>query len=178
MAAKSKRKGKAGEREACKILGEYLGGNWERVFSSGAFVGGKNNVRSSRMSEGQLKAHKADIIPPDEFDIVIEVKNYADFPFHKLGSDIIPLLEDWLDEIYSCITDNEFWLLIMKFDRKGWYVLFDYNVANNFNVNTYSKYYSPKHDKSFLFTGSLQKFLEGNKDAITALINKNLANGM
>jgi hypothetical protein len=173
MAAKSKRKGKAGEREACKILGESLGGNWERVFSSGAFVGGKNNVRSTRMSEGQLKVHKADIIPPDEFDVVIEVKNYADFPFHKLSTiDPIPLLEEWLDEIYACITEGDMWFLIMKFDRKGWYILFDFELSSKLNVLNYTKYFSPKYNKSFLFTGSLQDFLENNKPTLTAMLTK------
>lgn len=167
MASKSKTKGKSGEREACKIFENAFGGNWERVYSSGAFVGGKNAFRRGYMEESQLRATKADIHTPDFMPkLVLEVKSYSDFPFHHLVQDKeIPKLEEWLDEIYQCIDPDDYWLLCMKFNRIGWYVLFDPKLCD-LEYNNHAKYYSPKLDKEFVFTAPLDVFLEKNKEAI------------
>ena len=83
MAINSKRKGNSGERECAKILAKYLGGNFQRVNSSGAFIGGKNQVRKESMSVTQIRASKSDILPPDEYqNLVIECKSYKDLPYH------------------------------------------------------------------------------------------------
>ena len=169
MASKSKTKGKAGEREVSKIFNSVFGGSWQRVFGSGAFVGGKNSIRMQTLSNGQIKATKADIIPPDEMDIVIEVKKgYSDFPFHQVCQQKeIRYIEEWLDEVYTCL-DNEFWLLCMGITRRGWYVLVDPELGN-FKVENHSVYFSPKQNKKYILTSPLDSFLITNKEEIIRL---------
>ncbi|NJO61619.1 MAG: hypothetical protein HC836_26235 [Richelia sp. RM2_1_2] len=172
MAAKSKRKGKSGERVICKIFESTFGGSWQRVFSSGAFIGGANAVRKEFLSDGQIKNAKADIVPPDEFNIVIESKSYQDFPWHKLiQQDPILLLDAWLDEVFACIDEDDFWLLCVKIDYKGWFVLFD-TKFEPFTYKNHAKYVSSKHSKTFIITASLENFLIENKNYILTLITK------
>lgn len=172
MAAKSKRKGKSGEREVCKIFENAFGGSWIRVPGSGAFVGGKNAKRKEVLSNGQIKNAKADIVPPDEFDIVIESKSYGDFPWHQLiQQKSILQLENWLQEIYDCIDDGDFWLLCVKIDRKGWFVLFDPSVAS-FKYTNHSTYFSEAQDTTYVITATLQDFLDNNNKAIRELMSR------
>ena len=172
MAAKSKRKGKSGERLVCKIFEDVFGGSWQRVFGSGAFVGGKNAYRKEFLSDGQVKNAKADIVPPDEMNIVIESKAYGDFPWHRLiQQDPIPDLEAWLQEIYDCLDDGDFWLLCVKIDYKGWFVLFDPAFAT-FRYNNHANYYSPNQNKMYIVTATLENFLADNKNTIRKLCNK------
>ena len=171
MASKSKTKGKSGEREASKIFEKVFGGSWQRVFGSGAFVGGANAFRRSSLSEGQIRSSKADIVPPDDFNIVLEIKSYSDFPFHQLVQNKeIPILETWLDEVYACIDDGDFWLLCQKFNRKGWYVL--YPSEYKFDIKNHSVYYSSKHNKSYVYTGNLEEFLVLNKTKIETICKR------
>ena len=140
--------------------------------SSGAFVGGKIAARKEFLSNGQIKNPKADIVPPDDFNIVIESKAYGDFPWHRLiQQEAIPQLEVWLEEIYACIDDNDFWLLCVKIDYKGWFVLFDPNFST-FDYLNHSTYYSPTHKKTYIITAPLEGFLENNKDKLIALMQK------
>lgn len=170
MAVKSKTKGKSGERMVCKIFESVFGGSWQRVFGSGAFIGGNNAGRKDFLSAGQIKNAKADIVPPDNFNIVIESKAYKDFPWHKLiQQEPILLLEAWLDEIFSCLDNNDFWLLCVKIDRKGWFVLFD-SEFEPFQYKNHSRYFSSARNKEFIITASLENFLEQNKDRILSLI--------
>lgn len=170
MAAKSKRKGKNGEREICKIFETIFGGSWQRVFSSGAFVGGKNAYRKEFLSDGQVKNAKADIVPPDEMNIVIESKAYGTFPWHQLiQQKPILMLEAWLEEIYNCLDSDDFWLLCVKIDRKGWFVLFDPNFTK-FKYGNHAMYFSPKYKIHYIITSTLEQFLENNKDSILSLI--------
>lgn len=172
MAAKSKSKGKGGERQVCKIFENEFGGSWQRVFSSGAFVGGKNSSRKEFLSDGQIKNAKADVVPPDEMNIVIESKAYSVFPWHRLiQQEPIPQLDEWLTEIYTCIDDGEFWLLCVKIDYKGWFVLFDPTFAE-FNIGNHAQYYSTTYNKSFIVTSPLEWFLKTNRDSIL-LLTKN-----
>lgn len=171
MSSKSKIKGKSGEREIGKLFEKVFGGSWQRVFGSGAFVGGSNAFRKGHLSEGQIRSYKADIVPPDDFNIVLEVKSYADFPFHQLVQNKeIPLLEDWIQEVYDCIDDGDFWLICQKFNRKGWYVL--YPSEYNLDIKNHSVYYSPKQDKTYIYTGNLEEFLINNKSKIEQYCKK------
>lgn len=123
---KSKNKGKSFERDVCKILGDLYNDNFERVPNSGAFVGGKNVVRKSTLTENQIKASKGDIVPPDHWKYFnCECKNYADFPFHLLlQARPIPILEQWLEQTLDAHDENDLDLVFMKFNRKGIYLAY------------------------------------------------------
>ena len=84
--AKSKNKGKTYERDVANFLSELYQESFTRVPYSGAFVGGKNIVRTETLSESQTRGFKGDIIPPDTFPLlVIEAKNYGELQWHNLA---------------------------------------------------------------------------------------------
>lgn len=143
MASKSKTKGKSGEREVCKIFAEVFGGSWTRVFTSGAFTGGKNLFRAKTLSQSQLLNNTNDIVPPDEYkNCSLEVKSYSDFEFHHLyREDGNKTLNKWIDQVFESgiDMDKSFPMICMKFNRIGWFCCvwgdklgeIDYNKLNH-----------------------------------------------
>ena len=127
MASKSKTKGKTFEREIANFLSELYDESFTRVPYSGAFIGGKNMFRKEKLDEAQIRGFKSDIIPPDGWSkLNVECKHYADFPFHALlRPNDIPLLDHWIAQTYEAADEGDFNLLIMKFNRKGRFVMFE-----------------------------------------------------
>jgi len=160
-------KGNAFENVCCKIFAEVFGGSWKKVFGSGAYVGRSNAYRRADMSAGQLSSTKADIHTPDEFPkLVIEAKSYQDFSFHLLLKESV-LLDNWLQEIFECIDEGDFWLLVMKFNRKGTFVATKFEFGD-FKLDNHFIYNSSRFGKLF-FTGDVKSFLENNKELIIKL---------
>ena len=126
MASMSKTKGKTFEREIAKFLSQSYNNSFTRVPDSGAFTGGKNAHRRDTLSEGQIRAHKGDIIPPDDWKYFnCECKNYADFSFHQLFTQSpVPILELWLEQTLEAADPGDISILFMKFNRKGKYVAY------------------------------------------------------
>lgn len=142
LGAKSKNKGKGFEREVAKYLSELYEESFIRVPQSGAYTGGKNAVRREVLSEGQTRAHKGDIIPPDGWQYFnCECKNYAGFTFHKLFQDQeIPLLESWITQVLDAGDPDDLNIIFMKFDRIGRYVAFQ--LPNEFLSERSVDYYA------------------------------------
>jgi len=126
MPSKSKTKGKTFEREIATYLSQTYSDSFKRVFDSGAFTGGKNAHRRDSLTEGQVRAQKGDITPPDNWKYFnCECKNYADFGFHQLFTKSpIPILEQWLEQTLEAADPGDCNILFMKFNRKGKYVAF------------------------------------------------------
>jgi hypothetical protein len=124
---KSKNKGKLFEREIANFLSDLYDASFTRVPYSGAFVGGKNAVRKEQLDEAQIRGFKSDIIPPTGWGkLNIECKHYAEFPFHALlRPDRIPLLDQWIEQTYDAADEGDFNLIIMKFNRRGRFVMFE-----------------------------------------------------
>lgn len=120
MSKMSKTKGKSFEREVAKILSEVFNENFERVPNSGAFIGGKNKVRRSKVDEYQEKIFLGDIIPPANWEIVVECKNYKklDGGFEKVLHDRNAKIEKWLSEL-TYDAEYRFHMLFMKFNYIG-----------------------------------------------------------
>lgn len=159
---KSKAKGKRGEQIICTFLSEQLGGNFQRVPGSGAYLGGKNQVRAQYMSESQQLLAKGDIIPPDNLKhLVLESKNYKDFPFQNLMKEKdIPQLEDWVSQVQHDASEDDLWFLIFKIDRKGSFIVFD--QKHPFVVK------NSVHYKHYVIT-EFENFVIANKDLILQL---------
>ena len=123
----SKNKGKSFEREISKYLSELYSDSFQRVFDSGAFTGGTNQKRRATLTEGQIRSHKGDIVPPDDWKYFnCECKSYMDFPFYQLFLNVqIPLLETWIQQLLAAEDPGDCNLLFMKFNRKGRYVMFE-----------------------------------------------------
>ena len=139
MTSKSKQKGNAWEREITKFLGDTLGGNFMRVPNSGAYMGGKNSFRKSFLSDGQQRAAKGDIIPPDEFPkLNIEAKNYKDIAFHQLINGSCKQLDTWIDQTEEPADDDDVSFTIFKITRKGSWVAFKYSLIEEFDMSSLS----------------------------------------
>lgn len=138
--SKSKDKGKSFEREVCNYLSDVYSESFQRVFDSGAFTGGSNSVRRQSLSEGQIRNHKGDIVPPDGWKhFNCECKSYAQFPFHQLFGDArVLLLESWIKQTLEASDPGDCNFIIMKFTRKGRYILVD--KEENFVYTKYIEY--------------------------------------
>lgn len=131
MPSKSKTKGSGYERDMAKFLSETYDGSFVRVPNSGAFIGGKNQVRTVMLSEGQIRSFKGDIIPPDDWKYFnCECKFYAEFPFHQLFTHgTIGLLEEWVEQTMEVADDDDLNVIFMKFNRRGQYVLYQDDIG-------------------------------------------------
>jgi hypothetical protein len=164
MTSKSKNKGNSFEREVAKYLSDMYSEPFNRVITSGAYVGGKNSVRKETLSEGQIRSHKGDIVPPDSWKkFNAEAKSYAEFPFHRLLMNVeIPLLETWIGQSLDAADDGDFTIIFMKFNRIGRYIA--YNTSYDLKCNRYVDYTSPKYG-TWRIT-YFDEFLELNRDEI------------
>ena len=123
MSSKSKTKGNTWEREIANHLSALYKSSFIRVPNSGAFIGGKNNVRKEFLHEGQIRIMKGDIIPPDTWKYFnCEAKNYADFPFHQLVQGECKQLENWLSQLMEVADDGDLNILMFKITRKGKFI--------------------------------------------------------
>ena len=159
----SKNKGRAGESAAAKIFADIFGGSFQRVIGSGAFVGGLNAFRKKTLTDTQKRSSKGDIITDDILPkLVIEVKNYGEFPFHQLLQGKCPILEGWIEQHMIAIDDGDVWFVCFKISRKGWFICYDKKL--NLQVDSYAAF------KSYIVT-ELVPCLTNNKDLIINLCN-------
>lgn len=123
MPSKSKNKGSSYEREVANFLSAAYGESFIRAPGSGAYVGGKNQVRTQFLHEGQIRSFKGDIVPGQSFPkFNAEAKSYADFPFHQVLSGSCKQLDSWLNQLMDVADEGDLNILFMKFNRKGRYL--------------------------------------------------------
>lgn len=144
MPSPQKAKGSGFEREIAKYLSEKYNESFIRAPGSGAYVGGKNQVRKEILHEGQVRSFKGDVIPGQSFKHMnVECKFYADFPFHLLLTGDCKVLDGWLDQLLDVADPDDVNILFMKFNRKGRYVCVQSKltwVSDNFLYYTSKKY--------------------------------------
>lgn len=174
---KSKNKGNAGERELCRLFEGVFGGSFQRVFTSGAFTGGKNAYRRGILSDTQLKASKGDIITPDHLPrLVLESKFYAEFPYHQFVTpEPIRLLDEWIGQTLDAVDEGDFWMLAFRANRKPWAAAFDAALKDRFVLKSYIAYTS-KDGKDYIVTNLIQ-FITDNKEVIEVLSGGGNENG-
>lgn len=160
----SKNKGKSGERDVCKTLGEIFNGTFIRVPNSGAYVGGQNASRKQILHDNQIWLAKGDVIPPPFMKkFVVECKFYKDFAFHSLVRENVPALDGWIQQTIDCVDPGDFWFLCIKINRRGSFVVFDVEHKDHFVLGNYTKY------KTFIFT-DMDTFFKTNRDKILELV--------
>jgi hypothetical protein len=138
MPSPQKQKGKGYENDVAKHLTQTFGSNFMRSSCSGAYLGGQNRDRRITMTSGQIKAHKGDIIPPDDWHYFnCEVKFYKDFKFHQLF-DESKTLESWIKETLQTSDPGDLNLIFMKFNRIGEFVA--YQSIEQFTAAQYTVY--------------------------------------
>lgn len=170
MSSKSKNKGNTWEREVANHLSALYKSSFIRVPNSGAFIGGKNNVRKEFLHEGQIRAMKGDIIPPGNWrKFNCECKNYAEFPFHQLVQGECKQLETWLGQSMDAADIGDVTILIIKITRKGKFVAVQ--QADHWNSTLpHFVYNSIKHGYWQMF--DYDSFWEHNSQAVKKLSTK------
>lgn len=170
MPSASKNKGNSWERDVAKHLTELYGETFIRAPGSGAYIGAKNAHRKQYLHEGQIRSFKGDIIPGESFPkLNIECKAYKDFPFHQLFQGTVKQLESWLDQLMSVADQNDYNILIMKFNRKGKFVAveFDRHTDEPLFVERHFLYQSEKHGRWAIM--DYDNFWALNKDTVASL---------
>ena len=143
MPSPQKTKGKGYENTVAKYLTQVYGDQFMRVPTSGAYLGGINYDRRTLMTEGQVRAFKGDIIPPDEWNYFnCECKFYKSFNFHQLY-DGNKLLDGWITETLTTANPKDLNLIFMKFNNIGEYMA--YEVRDGFKVEKYTQYSNNWH---------------------------------
>lgn len=136
MANANKNKGKSLEREVAHELTEVFGLNFERIWSSGAFTGGKNAFRLQKLTPEQALLSTGDILMPMELSHVqMECKFYKDFSWQAVFENN-ETLNGWIEQAIG--TTGNLWFLIMKFNNQGKFVVFD--TTNSFTIPTQSHF--------------------------------------
>jgi hypothetical protein len=161
MANANKNKGKALEREVSKELTSIFNLNFQRVFGSGAFVGGKNAFRVSTLSREQNLAVCGDIMVPIELEhIAFECKFYKSFAFSSLF-DNNEQLNDWIEQSK---VSNKCWFIILKVNNNGKFVVFDRKNESTFVTNSCKMIY-----KNEYVICRYDGFFECNKDILLSM---------
>lgn len=144
MTSPQKAKGGAWERQCAKVLSELYEESFVRTAHSGAFIGGTNAHRKAVLTESQTKSYKGDITPPDSWNnLNIECKSYKDFPFHLVLTGNCKVLDGWLSQLMDVAEESDCNVLMMKFNRKGSYVVVPSKytwVTDNFMYYTSGKH--------------------------------------
>ena len=182
MAKSSKDKGKAGERELADIMTKIFEEKFGRVFGSGAFLGGKNAHRRNTANSIQILSSRGDLIPPISMPkLVIECKWYKSMPWHQfIQNQPIKILEHqskgkeqsgWLQQCYDSVGENEIWFLCMKFNNQGWFVLYEKDIAQTYNLDAGNKivWYSETFQKWYEIA-NLNWFFQKNRDKIKEMV--------
>jgi hypothetical protein len=166
MPSKAKIKGGAGERALCKILSKtFDDASFIRVPNSGAYIGGTNAVRREFLSGGQIRGAKGDILPPDHMPkMVLEMKFYADFPFHNLITPgEVPQLDAWIAQTKDCVEEGDIWFVAFKINRKGFFVGIPHERCDNYVFGNHA-IYTGKFGKFII--ADLEQFFMMNKEQI------------
>lgn len=139
MPSKSKTKGNSWELEVAKFLTQTYGQQFIRIPGSGAFVGGKNNIRKQLLDESQLQSKKGDIHPPSGWKFWnIECKNYGEFPFHQLWTSDVKILDSWIQQQKDVESHGDLNLILIKITRKDCWVVYPNSLK--FSTDRYISY--------------------------------------
>ncbi len=158
-----KQKGNSFEREVAIHLSKLYNESFIRAPGSGAYVGGKNQVRTQILHEGQIRSFKGDIVPGQSFSKMnAECKSYADFPFHQVLAGDCKTLDAWLDQMMAVAENDDLNILFMKFNRKGKFVAVQTSVT--WVTDNFLYYSSTKH-KDWLII-EFDHFFKLNKDLL------------
>ena len=163
MPSPQKQKGSSWEREVARYLSEIYQESFIRAPGSGAYVGGKNQVRTQILHEGQIRSFKGDIVPGQSFNKMnAECKSYADFPFHLVLTGHCKVLDAWLDQMMSVAEPDDLNILFMKFNRKGKFVCVQ--TCLTWVTDQFLYYTSEKHQDWLII--EWDHFFKLNKDLL------------
>lgn len=163
MPSPQKAKGSSFERVVSKFLSDLYQEAFIRVPSSGAYIGGKNQVRKEFLDEGKIRSFKGDIIPGESFvNFNCECKSYKDFPFHQIVTGSCKQLDTWLDQLMTVAEENDLNILFFKADRKGKFVAVQSKLT--WVTDNFMYYTSANHGDWIIL--DFDMFFKHNKDLL------------
>jgi hypothetical protein len=179
MPSPQKAKGSSFEREIAAHLSKLYGESFIRAPGSGAYVGGKNKVRTQILHEGQIRSFKGDIVPGQSFPkFNAECKSYADFPFNLVLAGECKVLDGWIDQMMDVSEPGDLNILFMKFNRKGKFVVVQSSLTW---ITDHFLYYTSTKHKDWLIiefehffklnTELLKKYCSGPTDTKSDIQN-------
>ena len=168
MPSPSKNKGSAWEREVARDLTELYKESFIRAPGSGAYVGGTNSGRKQYLHEGQIRSFKGDIVPGESFPLFnAECKSYKEFPFHRLLlGEPIPLFEDWIGQTLDAADEEDFNIIIMKFNYVGKFIATEHR--HNLGTTNFVEYHSKNTNTTWRITG-YNHFWQENSEKVRTL---------
>lgn len=113
----SRSKGKRGERIISSILNDYYRTNeFKPVPMSGAF----GTIHKGNLTESEAKVFQGDIITPDFFQWVIEVKNVKDVNLYKIFTNAETPWDDQVKQEKNNIKGKKDVILVFKQNNREW----------------------------------------------------------
>lgn len=165
MTSKAKAKGNSWEREIASFLSKKLGGNFQRVANSGAFIGASNSHRKSYLEKGQIRSAKGDIVPPDNLPkLNLEAKNYADIAFSQIINGECKQLDKWIEQTEEPADDGDISFTIFKITRKGSWIVFHESLKSHFKLGSHVVYIK-NNARTYIVT-DFKSFIDTNVEAI------------
>ena len=163
MPSPQKQKGSNFEREIAIFLSKTYSESFIRAPGSGAYVGGKNQVKKQVLHEGQIRSFKGDIVPGQSFpNFNAECKSYADFPFHLVLIGNCKILDNWLQQMLDASDKHDLNILFLKFNRKGKFVC----IPSKYTwITDQFLYYTSKNHGDWLII-EFEHFFNLNKDLV------------
>lgn len=166
MPSASKSKGNRGEREIADQLSKIFNLNFERVPNSGAFIGGKNSSRISRLSKSQQLLTEGDLIVPEElYHVKIEVKTYKDFSWKSIFTSN-KQLDGWISQSEDT---KKLWFLTFKINYCDTCVVFSEKYFEDFKLPESFSIYKDKYiicSFKYFFKNNWKKILQIGKDRL------------
>lgn len=153
MSVNGKQKGNAFERKIANFLSErfqnYTGKekSFMRNANSGAYFGGKNQIRTEQYSE---ELHNfGDILCPETFRFVIEAKSYkTPFSINAIIKQQCKQLDDWISQSEQDASNaDKDSLLIIKYNNTTPFVLSKEDYGTD--VFRYNEYYAYEMEDFF-----------------------------
>lgn len=173
MPSQSKAKGNSWEREICEHLSKIYNVNFQRVPTSGAYLGLSNSTRLQKMTPEQILLASGDIIVPNFLShISIEAKFYKSFSFESLFTEN-KQLNKWIEQ---ASMSSKIPLIMFKINHKGSFMVFPYEYKDSLKIDqnylVYTLTTSSNVVKQYIIV-KMEGFFERNKIQIITLNEAN-----
>ena len=127
--SRQKQKGNAFERAIADKLTKIFELKFFRTPGSGAYVGGKNFMRTKELTNSQQLLLEGDIVVPEELaHLKFECKTLKKFSFSSL-LESNAMLESWVEQAKS---DDKLWFLVFKINNRGIFLVYDKTKYEDF----------------------------------------------
>ena len=128
--SRQKQKGNAFERKIAEHLTSVFDLKFFRSPGSGAYVGGRNIVRASELTNAQMLLLEGDIVVPEELSFLkFECKTLKTLSFSSLLTNCA-IMDDWIEQARS---EDKLWFLVFKINNRGTFIVYSESLYDQFD---------------------------------------------